>query len=124
HEAELANGSGVAIGGQVLPLPAGRFVSLAGRPRAVKLGLRPEHITAAARHDTVELPGTLRFVEHMGSEVYVHFDLGALPLTARVPADQLNGLADKQRGAAHVFHVQMGQAHLFDAESGASLRSS
>jgi hypothetical protein len=57
----------------------------------------------------------------MGSEVFVHFNVGDYALSARVPADQLQGLQDKTRGQAHVFHVQMQRSHLFDAESGVSL---
>jgi oligogalacturonide transport system ATP-binding protein len=67
------------------------------------------------------VPGTLRFVEHMGSEVFVHFTVGDLALSARVPADELHGLQNKTRGAAHEFHLQMQRVHLFDAESGESL---
>ena len=93
------------------------------RSGPVKFGLRPEHLSAAARPqgDSYPVPGTLRFAEHMGNEVFVHFDIGSLPLTARVPADQLHGLADKPRGAAHIFHLQLDRCHLFDAASGANL---
>jgi len=114
----------VRLGGQVLPLPASVTQRLHGaKPGPVKFGLRPEHISATARPqgDSLALPGTLRFLEHMGSEVFVHFDIGGLPMTARVPADQLNGLQGLARGQAHDFHLQLGCCHLFSAESGVNL---
>jgi len=65
--------------------------------------------------------GTVRFVEHMGSVVFVHFDLGGVPFTCRVPADQLCGVERKTRGEWHSFGFQMGLCHAFDNESGANL---
>jgi len=114
----------VRLGGQVLPLPESVTQRLHGtKPGPIKFGLRPEHISAAARPqgDSLALPGTLRFLEHMGSEVFVHFDIGGEPLTARVPADQLNGLQGLTRGQAHDFHLQLGCCHLFCAETGVNL---
>ena len=58
----------------------------------------------------------LRFVEHMGSEVFVHFDLGDVPLTCRAGADLLGGVDRKERGAVHRFGLQMGQSHAFEPE--------
>ena len=126
HAAEL-NAAGAApavhLGGTVLPLPTAVAQRLKGRAGAVQFGLRPEHVTAAARieGDSVEVQGTLRTLEHMGNEVFVHFNLGAVPMTARVPADQLHGLGDTARGATHAFHLQMSRCHFFDADSGARL---
>ena len=90
----------------------------------MRFGLRPEHVSAHARPegDSVEVQGTLRSLEHMGNEVFVHFSLGSLPMTARVPADQLHGLQDLPRGSAHAFHLQMARSHVFDsAGNGARL---
>ncbi|WIV97887.1 ABC transporter ATP-binding protein [Kinneretia aquatilis] len=117
------DGLAVLLGGQRLPLPPAKAARLRGRAAAIKFGLRPEHISAQARPqaDSLAVPATLRFMEHMGSEVFVHLSIGDQPLTARVPADQLNGLADKQRGDSHLFHLQMACAHLFDADTGANL---
>ena len=110
---------GVRLGGQWLPLPQTPPVA----PGEVKLGLRPEHISAAPRPDghSVAVSGTLRALEHMGNEVFVHFNLGPVPMTARVPADQLHGLQTLARGAVHDFHLQMAACHLFDAGSGRRL---
>jgi oligogalacturonide transport system ATP-binding protein len=127
HEARLqphANGSAglaVMLGGQVLPLPEGKSSQLRSREGNIKFGLRPEHVSAQARPDALPVDCTLRFMEHMGSEVFVHFSIGEVAMSARVPADQLNGLQDKARGAAHTFHLQLDRCHLFDAESGINL---
>ena len=43
-------------------------------------------------------------------------------LTARVAPDALGELAGKTRGDGHVFHAQAAALHLFDADSGLSLR--
>ena len=129
-QSNASSGDGLilAIGDIVLPLPAARMATLKTRNAdlsAVKFGLRPEHISAAPRlqGDAMPVPARLRFLEHMGSEVFVHFDVGNVSLTARVAADQLDGLDEKKRGDAHTFHFQMGSCHLFDALSGASLLS-
>jgi oligogalacturonide transport system ATP-binding protein len=119
-------GAGLAMvaGGVALPLPDEKAARLRGHAgRKVKLGLRPEHITAGGRKDVpvVEVDGALRFVEHMGSEVFVHFDLGGVPFTSRVPADQLAGVDRKQRGETHRFGFQMTQCHAFDNDSGSNL---
>jgi ABC-type sugar transport system ATPase subunit len=120
------HGAGLAlvVGGAALPLPADKAARLQSRlGQKVKLGLRPEHITAGSLKDqpVVTVDATLRFVEHMGSEVFVHFDLGGIPFTSRVPADQLCGVERKQRGEPHRFGFQMGQCHAFDNDTGANL---
>ncbi len=117
------HGDAVSVGALTLPLPAPLTSRLAQRPVAVKFGLRPEHIGAVprAQGDSFAAPGTLRFLEQMGNEVFVHLELGGVSMTARVPPDQLGGLQDKPRGAAHDFHLQLGCGHLFDGASGATL---
>jgi ABC-type sugar transport system ATPase subunit len=111
-------GLGIELGGATLPLPAEREAklrSLVGQP--IRFGIRPEHITAGAAQDGVHLvEGRLRFMEHMGSEVFVHFDLGDVPLTCRVPPEQLQGLEHKQRGDKHTFGFHMHQCHAFAHE--------
>jgi oligogalacturonide transport system ATP-binding protein len=126
HDAALHNHFGataVRLGDATVPLPAEVASRLHAQPGAIKFGLRPEHISAFARPegDSVEVSGTLRSLEHMGNEVFVHFSLGDLPMTARVPADQLHGLQALPRGGVHGFHLQMQRCHLFDAASGARL---
>ncbi|WP_119157371.1 ABC transporter ATP-binding protein [Caldimonas tepidiphila] len=121
---ECGAGLALAVGGASLPLPdekAARLRPLLGRK--VKFGLRPEHITAGSVKDVpvTEVEGVLRFVEHMGSEVFVHFDLGGVPFTSRIPSDQLCGVEHKQRGDTHRFGFQMTLSHAFDNDSGLNL---
>ena len=127
HDARLQaldDGLAVLLGGQLLPLPetkAARLRQLAQAASTIKFGLRPEHVSSLPRPGAAEVQGTVRFTEHMGSEVFVHFDIGDVPMSARVPADQMGGLEEKQRGAVHGFWLQLHHAHVFDAASGANL---
>ena len=121
-----AQGAGLAlrVGDVALPVPAEREARL--RPfldRPVKLGLRPEHITTGSPKDVPITPveGVLRFIEHMGSEVFVHFDAGGVPFTCRVPSDQVCGIDRRARGERHGFGFQMGMSHVFDADTGRNL---
>ncbi|HSW07443.1 ABC transporter ATP-binding protein [Aquabacterium sp.] len=126
HDVELSVTSddvAFSFGGVRLPLPVVKADRLRSRGNgAVKLGLRPEHITAIASHaGAVRVPGTLRFMENMGSEVFVHAELGGLPFTSRVASDALGDLVGKARGDSHVFHVQMAACHAFDSANGVNL---
>jgi oligogalacturonide transport system ATP-binding protein len=122
-DAALVAGDGglaVRLGGHVLPLPPARA------PRsplngAVKFGLRPEDIGIAPLDGSAPVPAKLRFAEHMGNEVFLHAEIGNLPFTARVPAQQAGALHASGRGAQFTLHLRMDAAHLFDASSGASL---
>ncbi|MGC3961819.1 MAG: sn-glycerol-3-phosphate ABC transporter ATP-binding protein UgpC [Rhodocyclaceae bacterium] len=113
---EMGSGLGVEVGGVCLPLPETHARKLAAwRGKPIRFGLRPEHIVsgAAASPDALCVTGTLRFVEHMGSEVFVHFDIGNEPFSARIPADQTDGLDMKSRGDLHRFAIQMDNSHAF-----------
>ncbi len=126
HPAVLGADAGapsVHLGGTTLPLPPQVAATLQGHAGDIHFGLRPEHVSTLPRPegDSLAVAGTLRSLEHMGNEVFVHFSIGPVPMTARVPADQLNGLGQAGRGAAHTFHLQMGRSHLFCAASGARL---
>ncbi len=114
---------GVTVAGVWLPLPAAKAAALQQHSGAVKLGLRPEHISLAPRPDgtSTETTAQLRSLEHMGNEVFVHFNLGTQDWTARVPADELHGAQQRQRGEAHAVHLQMAACHVFDAASGLRL---
>jgi oligogalacturonide transport system ATP-binding protein len=115
------DGRAITLGGQSLPIPAGRASSAPNG--AVKFGLRPEHIGVAPHggKDVARVPAKLRFAEHMGNEVFVHADIGNVPVTARVPADEAEGLNTQPRGSPLTLHLQMGAAHLFDGATGAAL---
>ena len=114
---------GLVLGGQWLPLPADAAAALPGGLQTLQLGLRPEHISALPRAaaDTTPVTGALRSLEHMGNEVFVHFDIGTVPMTARVPADQQGALEGAARGSTHTFHLQMAACHLFASDTGARL---
>ncbi len=115
----LGAGLGVAVGGEILPLPdaqAARLRPLLGKN--ILFGIRPEHITSGSHKEqpVTPVPGVVRFIEHMGSEVFVHFDLGDVPFSCRIPSDQLCGIDKKQRGDRHNFGFQMSMCHAFENE--------
>ena len=125
HPAELISESG-ALGlrlqppqGQPsawLPLPPHKV----SQEAKILFGLRPEHIGLKPRADgrSIAVNATLRSTEHMGNEVFVHLSLGDVPLTARVPADDLVELQGVARGGAFVAHLQMDACHLFSSQTG------
>ena len=123
-DAELVaagDGRAVRLEGHSLPLPPGRApAAVAG---SVKFGLRPENIGVAPHSgkDIASVPATLRFAEHMGNEVFVHADIGAVPVTARVAAADAEGLNAQPRGSQLTLYLHMADAHLFDAATGAAL---
>ena len=117
--AQLRDGA-VELGGVRLPLPAGRFMAHADG--AVQFGLRPEHIGLGPKAGSVPVQATLKFCEHMGSEVFTYFDVGGVAFSARVPAEDGSALAALPRGAALALHFHLAHAHLFVADDlGASL---
>ena len=122
-EAELTALGGapaVRVGGQLLALPQSR-APRAREAGAVRFGLRPEHIGLSAQGQSSPVPATLRFAEHMGNEVFVHAEIGGLPVTARVPAAEAPELNAQPRGTPLTLHLQMDAAHLFDPATGAAL---
>jgi len=113
-------GDTVTLGGHSLPLPTHRFQHAANGP--VQFGLRPEHIGLAARPGSTAVQATIKFCEHMGAEVFTYLDVGGVPFSARLPAEDGAPLAALPRGSALTLHFQMNHAHLFVADDrGASL---
>ncbi|MFO1325973.1 MAG: sn-glycerol-3-phosphate ABC transporter ATP-binding protein UgpC [Rubrivivax sp.] len=106
-----------------LPLPAAQATALPATAATLRFGLRPEHIGVRARADgrSVPVAGVLRALEHMGNEVFVHADLGGVPMTARVGAEDAQALAGARRGDACTLHLQMDAGHLFAADTGLRL---
>ena len=80
-----------------LPLPAQRAQELDRVLSGTRLqfGIRPEHMGLKPRADgqSTAVAALMRSVEHMGNEVFVHVSLGGVPLTARVPAEDLTAVA-------------------------------
>ncbi|MEK8027669.1 ABC transporter ATP-binding protein [Pseudaquabacterium rugosum] len=117
-------GAAMAVGNVPLALPAGHAQRLAAWVgRGLRFGLRPEHIVADLSApgvdqltDLVRVDGTIRFTEHMGSEVFIHFDLGDVPFTCRASAERLGDVLHKRRGERHRFGFQMGFSHAFEPE--------
>ena len=108
-----------------LPLPAQRAQELDRVLSGTRLqfGIRPEHMGLKPRADgqSTAVAALMRSVEHMGNEVFVHVSLGGVPLTARVPAEDLSALRDVARGDACTVHLHLSAAHLFDVHTGARL---
>ena len=123
-DAELVGGGAglaVRVGGHTLPLTPERSRALGERRGAVRFGLRPEHIGVVPGAGQTAVAATLRFAEHMGNEVFVHADVGAAPMTARVPAAQAEALRSQPRGSALTLQLDMGASHLFDPATGLAL---
>ncbi|UXH77531.1 ABC transporter ATP-binding protein [Roseateles amylovorans] len=124
-----ATDSGLAlrVGGARLSLPAEKAGPLATAQTlvdgALQFGLRPEHIGVHPRPqgDTQPVATRLRFAEHMGSELYLHVEIGDARLTARIPAEHAGVLQGLDRGDAVTLHLQMSACHLFDAKTGINL---
>jgi oligogalacturonide transport system ATP-binding protein len=113
----------VQLGDVQLPLAPGRAPAGLAAGQPLQLGLRPEHLGLLPRDqgDSLAVTAQLRFLEHMGNEVFVHLTLGGAPLTARVAADQLGALDGAARDTAFRLHLQMAQAHFFRTDDGRTL---
>jgi multiple sugar transport system ATP-binding protein len=61
-----------ALGAITLPLQVDR--PLEGK--AVTLGVRPEHVHLGTGPGTVSLPGVVNIIENLGSETFVHVEIG------------------------------------------------
>ncbi|MFQ3452394.1 ABC transporter ATP-binding protein [Bradyrhizobium sp. UFLA01-814] len=71
---------------------------------AVTLGIRPEafHVTEAARPGS--LTGSVRLVEHMGADLYVHLEMPGMtePVIARLAAERATDIA-----TGHTLHLNV-----------------
>ncbi len=114
-----AEGGAVELpGGDRLALAEGALSGQAGRP--VTLGIRPEHLEAAAEgagvaHLSVEL------IEQLGADTLVHGRFGSdrTDLTVRLP-----GVSSLEPGAHLPLAVAPAHQHLYDPDSGARLDGS
>ena len=92
-------------------------------PRAITLGVRPEHITLVAPDRADAIPAQVDVSEMMGSELYVHVAACGRDCVLRIatnllPPEHRSGFAI---GHALSFSFDGAQAHMFDAESGLNL---
>ncbi|HVS54612.1 MAG TPA: sn-glycerol-3-phosphate ABC transporter ATP-binding protein UgpC [Opitutaceae bacterium] len=97
-----------------LPEPLARSAA-SHLDRPVVLGIRPEHLRAAesgadAADNTARL--TIRIVEPMGAETYLHLDAGTTSCIARVQPSARFKVGQQIRVALDLDH-----AHLFDAKT-------
>ncbi|PIF73818.1 carbohydrate ABC transporter ATP-binding protein (CUT1 family) [Variovorax sp. 54] len=76
---------------------------------AVKLGIRPEHLSLASPEDA-HLRGRVVVVERLGSESYVHVQMGDNTVIVRT-----DGGADCTRGSVIGLRLAPHQRHLFNA---------
>ena len=87
---------------------------------AIKLGIRPEHLTLTGEKTQSSIPCTLEVNEMMGSEFHLHIVTeDGVKLIARIPTLNLN--AQQRRGlvAGAKFYItsQSRAMHFFDAET-------
>ena len=92
-------------------------------PRAVTLGIRPEHIAYGPTAEAHCLTGTVDVSEMMGSEIHLHVNAGDRDIVLRVPTAELT---DEERicmhfGATVRFAFRPELIHLFDGETGENL---
>jgi multiple sugar transport system ATP-binding protein len=100
-----------------LPLPAAGVPSIDPNT-AITLGIRPEHITIAARGETgpvLHLP--LDVIEPMGNEIIVYGRAGSTEIVARIPPREL-----PDHGEPIAFLIDSARAHFFDGATGTALR--
>ncbi len=105
-EAAARLGDGTAI-----RIAADRKVT---RGQAIKIGLRPEHLSPGQGGTT--LAGQTLLVEPTGAQTHVVFDLAGQPVTAIV-----DGEYPARYGARFEANIPADQVHVFDRESGMAL---
>ena len=81
---------------------------------AVTLGVRPEHLTAAAADG---IDSRVTFAETLGHVTFAYADYAGAPLTVQLPGDRRPRVGDTLRLA-----IRPEQTHLFDAEGEAFAR--
>ncbi len=111
--ARLAVGGERAVeidGGPRLKLPAS--VAAPSDGRRLVLGLRPEAFAPAGNGRSADLEAAIRFVEPLGSDTLVFFDLGGAEVIARLPP-----AAGLQEGRTIPLAIDPDRMHLFDAET-------
>ncbi|GLR91007.1 ABC transporter ATP-binding protein [Bradyrhizobium iriomotense] len=81
----------------------------------ITLGIRPESLQFAERAGLNTLTGRLRYVEHVGADLFAHVDVpgSSEPLVARLPVELASSLQSDQ--SVHL-RVRREQALLFSAD--------
>jgi sn-glycerol 3-phosphate transport system ATP-binding protein len=102
----------IVVGELRIPLPP---ELRAGAPKAVTIGLRPEHLLAGeGAGPMVRFP--VETVEALGADSMVHGRLAGAPVVARI-----DGHIFPQAGEPLAFHVRPGTIHFFDTATGKRL---
>jgi multiple sugar transport system ATP-binding protein len=113
--AQLQDGDAVAVhlaDGSELALPASRQRKLAGRARAITLGVRPEHITRATgelRQGLIRRTALIELVQPTGSRTYATFRLGGAEVVAELQAHDVS-----QPGETIELAIDMNRVVLID----------
>jgi sn-glycerol 3-phosphate transport system ATP-binding protein/multiple sugar transport system ATP-binding protein len=103
----------VAAGGVEPEIDADRFGDELSEGRAVTVGVRPHDVRLVSEGEGAPMDVTI--IEALGMESFAHGELAGATFVARVEAD-----AGVKKGDA--IHVGFATMHLFDAQSGKSLR--
>ncbi len=122
----MGSGLGIAFGGMQIPLPESKAKKLKDKAgKKVLLGIRPEDFGVTETHresnPNCRVPGALKLIEHMGSELYMYFTVGECEFTSRIRLDGLSETATKERGNTCDFYFIMDRCHIFDAETGENI---
>ncbi len=104
------------VGGFTIALPDDKARALASRPEGdVTLGLRPPFIDLARPDDAgAVVEGNIKFVEFMGHEVFIYFDLDGQEYAAVTRMEHRSLLKSLKIGQRARFRFDMERAHVFD----------
>jgi oligogalacturonide transport system ATP-binding protein len=116
------NAPALRVGGFTVALPEDKAKHLADRPDGdVVLGIRPPFVELAGPDTEGAVEGTLKFVEFMGHEVFIYFDLDGEEYTAVNRIENPGLLKALKVGERARFRLLMDRAHVFDPKSGLNL---
>jgi glycerol transport system ATP-binding protein len=111
NTAPITKQGGEILIGDSIRLPAGRF-GAAVPDGSYDWGIRPHHITAAARRaHLARIEGRVLVTELSGSESIVHFDLNG-----RTWVSQSHGIHQFEVGSTARLHVDVDESFFFDGE--------
>jgi sn-glycerol 3-phosphate transport system ATP-binding protein/multiple sugar transport system ATP-binding protein len=110
-----ASGVGIRVGPTTLPLPPGEGFDELPPDAAVTLGVRP-HDVQPATDDEPHLDLRVEHVETMGPDTHAHTTIGDAAFVAVLPGTEAPA-------AGTTLRLRPTDVHVFDAESGASLRA-
>ncbi len=114
--ATLSGPGALDLGGVRFALPAALAARAAGVAR-LTFGVRPENLGLQRQaDDSAALDAQVLLLEPLGAETLVRFAVGAAELVARCPASFRDA-----PGSRRTLHLQPGQMHLFNTDSGLAL---